>query len=90
MEGRPEELTDLWAWLLPSVEDMMTEEYDDKGSCRLSKSINDYDGKSGNTTTEEMKLKDEDGKDPGPATKFINSGAFAGIRPDPHPSEQKL
>ncbi|EAT78390.1 hypothetical protein SNOG_14153 [Parastagonospora nodorum SN15] len=58
----------------------MTEEYDDKGSCRLSKSINDYDGK----------LKDEDGKDPGPATKFINSGAFAGIRPDPHPSEQKL
>jgi hypothetical protein len=44
MEGRPEELTDLWAWLLPSVEDMMAED-DDKGSCRLSKSINDYDGK---------------------------------------------
>jgi len=37
-----------------------------------------------------MKLMDEDERYPGPTTKFINSGAFAGIRPDPHPSEEKM
>ena len=44
IEGRPEELSDLWTWL-SSVEDMMEDEDDDKDSRRLSESINDYDGK---------------------------------------------
>jgi len=44
IEGRPEELSGLWAWL-PSVEDMMEYENDDKDLGRSSKSINDYDSK---------------------------------------------
>lgn len=45
IEGRPEELSGLSTWLLPSVEDMLAEEEDDKGSRRLSNPINDYDSK---------------------------------------------
>jgi hypothetical protein len=33
IDGRPEEVSDLWAWLLPSWEDIL-EEVDDRDWCR--------------------------------------------------------